>query len=165
MNLEGIEYPLTYVCKIGLHECNLQSTLPEAHCSCSRKRTKSHVFALSSTDLRLESNKIFPVDAITLLRVPVQRRIGASHRRFNVSTAFRGAYLLYFAFKPTCYNHNVLIAAFALFLTFVAWEWSGKELMKQSPGASLKTWFRILPAQTFWFAETLNMKQNRLVSL
>jgi hypothetical protein len=89
--------------------CDLKSILPKALLVTHRKRTKSYVFALSNTVVRSLSNKIFRVNAVTLLRVPVQRRIGASHCRFNVSTAFRGAYLLCFAFKPTCFDHNVLV--------------------------------------------------------
>jgi hypothetical protein len=50
------------------------------------------MFRASSTNLRLETNKIFRVHAVTLLRVPVQLIIGASRCRFDVSTAFRGVH-------------------------------------------------------------------------
>jgi hypothetical protein len=67
------------------------------------------MFRASSTLIRLESNKIFRVHAVALLRVQVRRRIGASRCRFNVSTAFRGSHLPCFVHKPTCFDHNVLV--------------------------------------------------------
>jgi hypothetical protein len=51
------------------------------------------MFRASSTDLRLETNKIFPVIAVVLLIVDTWRERGASRCRFDVSTAFRGSRL------------------------------------------------------------------------
>jgi hypothetical protein len=84
---------------------------PEKHLARSilavqQKRTKSPVFGLSSTVVRSISSKIFRVIARARLHDNVQREIGASRCRFDVSTAFRGSRLLCLVLKPTCFDEN-----------------------------------------------------------